>query len=81
MTLLYKGSLPRELQELQTAGRGTHQRTSLFHPGYRTATPCSSFEQREIKIRNSANNQVDQKILRSDIHTTAQLLLREARTS
>lgn len=31
-------------------GRGTRQGTSLFHPGYRTATPCSGFEQKEIKI-------------------------------
>ena len=50
MTLLYKWSLSRELQELQTAGRGARQRTSLFHPGYRTATPCSGFEQKEIRL-------------------------------
>lgn len=50
MILLYKECLSRELQDLQTAGRGARQRTSLLHPGYWTATPCSGFEQKKIKI-------------------------------
>lgn len=75
MTLLYKECLSRELQDLQTVGRGARQRTSLFHPGHRTDALCGGFKQKEIKIEIWSKTS-DQEILRNLTHAIAQLLFK-----
>lgn len=87
MTLLLKGSLSRQLQQLQAAGRGACWRTFLFHPGGLRSTPCSGFnkgkQDQKLSWVNTGHQQIqfnswqkstqaEQRILKNDTHTDIQ---------